>query len=261
MLADSPLAGTGFGFAAAPGRGPLGDPHRLGISRPSEETLVLEFGPEPTAGRAVSLASIHLPTATIERGGGESEVVVEVLNGRGETTRILSGAPPIELEPGDTVLVADATLALRYAPWGDGEPGGFRAWLRADAAEAACVREAFSRFCETAGVAEPVVHDFSLALQEAFDNLIEHAYRDRGRGVILVEASLEPGSGIVVTVRDRGPAFDPADVPPPDTAATLETARVGGLGLHLVRNLVDTLRYERRSGENRLILARRFAGA
>ena len=90
--------------------------------------------------------------------------------------------------------------------------------------------------------------------------MIEHAYRSRPRGVILVEASLEPGSGIVVTIRDRGPAFDPADVPPPDTTATLETARLGGLGLHLVRNLVDTLRYERRSGENRLVLARRFAG-
>jgi anti-sigma regulatory factor (Ser/Thr protein kinase) len=235
------------------------DALRLRISRRSEETIVLELGPEPLAGRTTSLASIHLPTATIERDSGESEVMVEVLNGRGETTPVLRGAPPIELEPGDTVLVDTAALALRYAPWGDGEPVGFRAWLRADAAEAASVREAFSRFCEATGAQEPVVCDLSLALQETFDNVIEHAYRGPARGVILVEASLGPGSRIVVTVRDRGPAFDPADVPLPDTTATLETARVGGLGLHLVRNLVDTLRYERRSGENRLVLARRFA--
>ncbi|HYN40922.1 MAG TPA: ATP-binding protein [Thermoanaerobaculia bacterium] len=207
----------------------------------------------------MSVTSIHLPTATIERGGGEAEVMVEVLNGRGETTPVLPGSPPIELDPGDIVLVADAAFALRYDPWGDEDPGGFRAWLRADAAEAACVREAFSRFCEATGAPEPVVHDLSLALQEMLDNVIEHGYRGRLRGVILVEASFEPGSEIVVNVRDRGPAFDPACAPPPDSTATLETARVGGLGLHLVRNLVDTLRHERRGGENRLVLARRLA--
>ncbi len=98
-------------------------------------------------------------------------------------------------------------------------------------------------------------------MQETLDNVIEHAYRGWTRGVILVEASVDPDSGIVATVRDRGPAFDPADVPPPDPAATLETRSLGGLGLHLVRNLVDTLRHERRSGENRLLLARRFAGS
>jgi anti-sigma regulatory factor (Ser/Thr protein kinase) len=259
MSADAPLAGTGFLRVPAPGPGTIRDPLRLRISRLSEEALVLELGPEPRAGRPVSLASIHLPTATIERGDGEAEVVVEVLNGRGETTPVLPGAPSIELEPGDTVLVAGAALALRYEPWGDEEPGGFRAWLRADAAEAAGTREAFTRFCEASGVPEPVVHDLSLALQETLDNVIEHAYRGRPRGVIFVEASFEPGAEIVVTVRDRGPAFDPADVPLPDTMASLETARVGGLGLHLVRNLVDTLRYERRSGENRLVFARRFA--
>ena len=122
MSADAPLAGTGFLRVPAPGPGTIRISFRLGISRPSEETLVLELGPEPPAGRPTSLASIHLPTATIERGDGESDVVVEVLNGRGETTPVLPSAPPIELEPGDTVLVAAAALALRYAPWADGEP-------------------------------------------------------------------------------------------------------------------------------------------
>ena len=259
MSAGLSLAGTGFLVVPPSGTGPKRDSLHLRILRPSEEALVLELEPEHPAGRPASLASIHLPTATIERGDGEVEVVVEVLNGRGETTPVIPGAPPIELEPGDTVLVAAAALALRYAPWGDEEPGGFRAWLRADAAEAACVREAFGRFCEAAGVAEQAVHDLSLALQEMLDNVIEHAYRGRPRGVILVEASFEPGAEIVVTVRDRGPAFDPADAPLPDTTATVETARVGGLGLHLVRHLVDTLHHERRSGENRLVLSRRMA--
>jgi anti-sigma regulatory factor (Ser/Thr protein kinase) len=232
---------------------------RLGVSRPSEETLVLELA--PPSGRPASLASIHLPTATIARGDGEAEVEVSVLDRRGETDSVHPGALPIELEPGDTVRVAGAAFALRYAPWGDEESGGFRAWLRADAAEAAGAREAFTRFCESSGVPAPVVHDLALALQEMLDNVIEHAYRGRMRGVILVEASCEPDPGIVMTVRDRGSAFDPAGAPLPDTRASLETARVGGLGLHLVRNLVDTVRHERRSGENRLVLARRFAGS
>ena len=90
--------------------------------------------------------------------------------------------------------------------------------------------------------------------------MIEHAYRGRPRGVILVEASFELVSRLRVTVRDRGPAFDPSSAAAPIVRA-LEAATPGGLGIHLVRALVDTVAHERRSGENRLVLVRRITPA
>ena len=74
--------------------------------------------------------------------------MLAVLTGGARRSSSVRVTPPIDLEPGDIVLfVADAPLALRYEPWEDEESGGFRAWLRADFAEAARVREAFTAFC------------------------------------------------------------------------------------------------------------------
>lgn len=259
MSAEHPLAGTGFVLAAVPGQVHPKEPLRPEISRPTEETLVLGLAPDALGGRSARLASVDLSTATVETDGGEAVAGLTVLTGRGESRPVPPGQPGVELEPGDSVVVPDAGLALRYEPWGTAQPGGFRAWLRADAAEAARVREAFERFCEVVGVPGPAVHDLALALQEALDNVVEHAYRGRHRGVALVEACLDEASRMVVTVRDRGPAFDPTIAPAP-AIGPLAAATPGGLGIHLVRNLVDVLSYERRGGENRLTLTRGLAG-
>lgn len=144
-------------------------------------------------------------------------------------------------------------------PWGDAALAPFRAALRAKAEEATRVREEFVGFCEASGVPAPAVDDLALALAEALDNVIEHAYAERPGGVLLVEAAVEGDGGVRLLVRDRGPEFDPTAVPGPAPVPHQE-ASFGGFGLKLVRGLVDEVRYERRNGENRLVLFKRPAG-
>ncbi len=259
MSEELPLAGTGFVMADHPGPGLPRQVFRLEVSRPSEETLLLELAPSGPEGRLLGVASVDLPTAAVEAVAGVGGIVPAVRNGRGESKLVRRGDPAVDLEPGDVLFVADAPLALRYEPWEAGESGGFQAWFRADFAEAARVREDFTAFHSDEGVPGPIVHDLALALQEALDNVVEHAYRGRPRGVVLVEASFELASRLRVTVRDRGPAFDPSAAAP--IVRSLEAATPGGLGLHLVRALVDTVAHERRSGENRLVLVRRITPA
>ncbi len=167
----------------------------------------------------------------------------------------------VEVRPGHRVQPAEhavSALALRYCPWDEEDEGTFSAWLRAATAGAARVRDAFVLSCASRGVPGSAAHDLALAMEELVDNVVAYGYRDRPRGVVLVEALLR-GPELLLTVRDRGPAFDPLSAPPPDASPELDTRRVGGLGIHLVRNLVDTASYERRGGENRLVLGKRLA--
>ena len=58
------------------------------------------------------------------------------------------------------------------------------------------------------------------------------------------------GRRLMVTVSDDGVAFNPLAVPPPDTTLPLEERELGGLGIHLVRNLTDEATYGRLGGRN-----------
>jgi serine/threonine-protein kinase RsbW len=60
-----------------------------------------------------------------------------------------------------------------------------------------------------------------------------------------------------MTVEDDGPHFDPLSLPPPDVTVGLADRRVGGLGVHLVRNLMDTVSYARTAGRNQLCMSKR----
>ncbi len=85
----------------------------------------------------------------------------------------------------------------------------------------------------------------TLACDEACTNIIEHAYGDE-EGEIFV--SWEIGEdGFVITLRDQGTPFDPADVSEPAIPATpsaLEEMQVGGLGLFIMRKVMDRVRFQ-----------------
>jgi sigma-B regulation protein RsbU (phosphoserine phosphatase) len=68
-----------------------------------------------------------------------------------------------------------------------------------------------------------------------------------------LEAVLE-GRMLRFTLTDRGMFFDPTTVPEADTTASLEDRRIGGLGIHLVRSIMDTVTYKRLDGKNVLTL-------
>lgn len=79
-----------------------------------------------------------------------------------------------------------------------------------------------------------------LAVEEVFTNILEHGYRGNGP----VEVAVDGGPRCVrVRLSDQAPKFDPADAPAPDLDSPLEERDPGGLGWHLVRQLVDELEY------------------
>ncbi len=94
-----------------------------------------------------------------------------------------------------------------------------------------------------------LVHRLSLALDEVVANVVRHAYDEAGAERIDVRLWLEADL-IVAEVEDGGRPFDPLQVAPPDLDAPVEDRPVGGLGLHILRTVMDRLTYERRGDRN-----------
>jgi anti-sigma regulatory factor (Ser/Thr protein kinase) len=88
---------------------------------------------------------------------------------------------------------------------------------------------------------EAGVFEVQTAVDEACTNIMEYAYSEEG-GVITLTCEVQDND-FVVTIRDRGKPFDPSSVPPPDLEADLDKRRIGGLGIYLMRKLMDDVSY------------------
>jgi anti-sigma regulatory factor (Ser/Thr protein kinase) len=95
-------------------------------------------------------------------------------------------------------------------------------------------------------------------LEELFINAVTHGHGPHSAGGKITVA-LRRGTGRVwISFIDDGPPFDPLAFGAPDLAAAGEERRIGGLGIHIVRSLVNQARYRREAGRNHLHLVRRI---
>jgi anti-sigma regulatory factor (Ser/Thr protein kinase) len=102
-----------------------------------------------------------------------------------------------------------------------------------------------------------VVFKLTLALEEAVTNVIQHAFTGRPPPHRIEVALAIDAERIIAEIIDNGHAFDPSAAPEPDRAAPLEARDPGGLGIHLIRRMMDAVDYRRVAGENRLRLQKK----
>ena len=119
-------------------------------------------------------------------------------------------------------------------------------------------RDFLARACSRADLSEDDCLALTLAVDEACTNIIEHGYAgEAGRQIELTFVADDTEAWVEIV--DDGPPFRPEDIPPPDLEAGWEDRPIGGLGWHLIRRSVDSIRYERDNGRNRLTLIRQRA--
>lgn len=94
---------------------------------------------------------------------------------------------------------------------------------------------------------------FDLCANEAVTNIISYAYADAGAHAISLRLGTGDGS-VQLSIVDDGIAFNPLTLPERVPPHSLEEAQIGGLGVELMRKLMDTCRYERRDERNVLTL-------
>ena len=110
--------------------------------------------------------------------------------------------------------------------------------------------------CQEAGLGEDDRLAVRLAGEEACSNVIDHAYQGVEPGPISLRLCCEDAQ-VVLTIEDRAPLFLPGDAPAPDLSPDWENRRIGGLGWHLIRQMMDEVRHEAvPGGGNRLELVK-----
>ena len=125
--------------------------------------------------------------------------------------------------------------------------------LKNQLSELARLNQALTEFGERHHLALHVILDVNLALEEIVTNIISYGFNDKDEHCIRVSLSLNRGE-LKVEVADDGQPFNPLEAPIPDTKQPLEEISPGGLGLHLVRTLMDDVAYQRRPTGNVLVM-------
>jgi anti-sigma regulatory factor (Ser/Thr protein kinase) len=108
--------------------------------------------------------------------------------------------------------------------------------------------------CGSAGVTIDVTGKMALALEEAAANVIHHAFPETPPPHRLEVTLAIDGERVVAEIVDNGRPFDPSTAAEADTTLPLEERDAGGLGIHLIRRMMDRVAYRRIDGENRLLL-------
>ena len=111
--------------------------------------------------------------------------------------------------------------------------------------------------CEEVGMDMAVAIQMNLAMEEAVVNVMSYAYPADTVGDVTIEA-VTIADQIQFTITDSGIPFDPTAKAEVDTTLSAEERPIGGLGIHLVRQLMDSINYERIDGKNVLTLRKKF---
>ena len=112
-------------------------------------------------------------------------------------------------------------------------------------------------FCEAIGADMSMTMSLNLALEEAVVNVMSYAYPKDSKGEVTIHAEFK-NDVLTFVVIDNGIPFDPTKTQDADTTLSAEERPIGGLGIHLVRTIMDTIAYEYVNGQNVLTISKKL---
>ena len=120
------------------------------------------------------------------------------------------------------------------------------------------IRNFVAEVARHGGFNDKEIYSLQLAADEAASNIIEHAYEGIPNGFLDITCDMK-GDAIIITMRDEGISFDPSKVKQPNLKANLSERQIGGLGVYLMRKLMDDVHYESVGKSNTLTMIKRRA--
>lgn len=107
--------------------------------------------------------------------------------------------------------------------------------------------------CEENSIDMETTMSLNLALEEAVVNVMNYAYPEGTTGNVTIEI-VKGSQYLDFIISDNGKPFDPTAKEKPDTSLSVEERPIGGLGIHIIRQIMDSVHYERKSDQNILTL-------
>lgn len=129
--------------------------------------------------------------------------------------------------------------------------------LANDIAEISKLNQFIEEIGDEFSLAPDLVFNLTLVMEEAVVNVINYAYPKEEHEKIYVSARLNGGS-IIMVIADNGKEFDPTLAPEADITLSAEERPIGGLGIFLIRNIMNEVKYERIEGKNILTLEKKL---
>lgn len=118
-----------------------------------------------------------------------------------------------------------------------------------------------SEFIEEVGndfsLSPDITFNLNLVLEEAVVNIINYAYPKENHELIYLSAGLHEGS-VIFILTDTGKEFDPTAAPEADVTLPADEREIGGLGIFLIRQIMNEVKYERIEGKNVLTLEKKL---
>jgi serine/threonine-protein kinase RsbW len=125
--------------------------------------------------------------------------------------------------------------------------------LKNDLTEIKKLMDILCKLCEENDIGNKVLCNVTLALEEIFANIVHYAYDDIEEHLVKIHIKIND-SLFSMKITDDGKPFNPLEVPETNTNLPFEERKIGGLGIHLVRHLIDEWDYKHTKGKNVLTL-------
>jgi anti-sigma regulatory factor (Ser/Thr protein kinase) len=129
-------------------------------------------------------------------------------------------------------------------------------WIQNDLSEIGTIRDSLDKLASELGIPMRALTQLQVALDEVASNVVKYSWEDGGRHEFLVRITVH-ARGVDLEFFDDGREFDPLSAPPSNLPTNLQRPGPGGLGIHMVKKLVDTFSYERIDGRNHTKLTKK----
>jgi serine/threonine-protein kinase RsbW len=152
------------------------------------------------------------------------------------------------------IIVVIAALLIVAALWARRKTVQVRLPSRLESIRS--VSDMTTKYARRAHLEEQDAYQCKLAVDEACSNIIRHAYGGDSTGVFDVLIRIDDGV-CEIQLTDYGEPYDPQDIPSPTMGNTIEEAQPGGLGLYLIRSVMDEVSYTPGLQGNQLVMVKR----
>ena len=125
--------------------------------------------------------------------------------------------------------------------------------LRNDLSELKTLHQHLNSWGEGIGLQEISISRINICLDELFTNIVSYGFEDQSEHIIQFTLHVD-NNLVIINIEDDGLPFNPLEKIDPDFPENVESAKIGGLGIHIIRKLMDNVSYERRQDKNYLIM-------